>query len=103
MLSHYFIFQLITEASSDIIYFAQKIKVNGVILQGPDFPQVSSSIEQFLRKKNIPIKAAKICTNKFRMKKFLRKVGIPVPNFQLLKKNDKKKIIFKFPVVRKAT
>ena len=100
MLSHYFIFKSATN-TADIIYFAQKIKVNGVILQGPDFPQVSSSIEQFLRKKNIPIKAAKICTNKFRMKKFLRKVGIPVPNFQLLKKNDKKKIIFKFPVVIK--
>ena len=68
MLSHYFIFKSATN-TADIIYFAQKIKVK-VILQGPDFPQVSSSIKQFLRKKNIPIKATKICTNKFRMKKF---------------------------------
>ena len=72
-----------------------------MLLQGPDFPQISSTIERALGIKNVPLSAAKICKNKYKMKKFFRKYSIPVPKFRLLNKSNKNKINFKFPVVIK--
>ncbi len=95
-----FIFKSAKDSKS-ISNFAKKIGANGVLLQGPDFPQVSSAIEQTMGIKNIPLTAAKICTNKYMMKKFFKKHSIPVPKFKLLNKSNKKKINLKFPVVVK--
>ena len=95
-----FIFKSAKDSKS-ISNFAKKIGANGVLLQGPDFPQISSTIERALGIKNVPLSAAKICTNKYKMKKFFRKYSIPVPKFRLLNKSNKNKINFKFPVVIK--
>jgi len=100
MLSDHFIFKSATN-TKDIIKFAKKTDVQGVILQGPDFPQVSSAIEKSLGKKNIPLKAAKICTDKYKMKKLFKKASIPIPKFFLYKENNKKKFNLHYPVVIK--
>lgn len=87
--------------AKNISNFAKKIKADGVILQGPDFPYVSSKIEKTLGITNVPIKAAKICTNKYIMKKFFKKILIPIPKFKLIYKNKNSKINFNFPVIIK--
>ncbi len=85
----------------EINYFAKKTSINGIILQGPDFPQVSSKIESSLGVKNIPLSAAKICTDKYKMKVFLKKILIPIPKFTLHKKRSFKKSNINFPVIIK--
>lgn len=100
-ISDLFIFKSAKDVKN-ISYFAKKIKANGVLLQGPDFPYVSSAIEKTLGIKNVPIKAASICTNKYSMKKLFKKISIPIPKFRLIHNKDKKKNLnLRFPVVIK--
>lgn len=80
-IANFFIFKSARD-SKNISNFAKRIGANGVLLQGPDFPNVSSKIEKALGIKNVPLAAAKICTNKYVMKKFFRKYSIPVPKFK---------------------
>ena len=57
--------------------------------------QISSTIERALGIKNVPLSAAKICTNNTNEKIF-RKYSIPVPKFRLLNKSNKIKLILNF-------
>ena len=71
-----------------------KKKIAGVIVQGSDIPFVVSKIEKFLNIKfRTSLKAAKICSNKFYMKKFFLKKKIPTSKI-FLKKDLKKKNYF---------
>ena len=50
-------------------YFTSSIKIDGVITQGSDLPHISSAIENQIGVKNIPLRSAYICTDKYLMKK----------------------------------
>ena len=85
-----------------LLFFVKKIKINGVIVQGPDIPFISSRIEKNLNIKNIPLNSALICTDKYKMKYKFKKAGIPVPKFVKYSLNKKKqKINLKYPIVIK--
>lgn len=91
-------------SSTDFSKIKEKIKkysnrIKGVIAQGSDIPEIVSRIENYLKIKNrVPIKSAKICSNKKLMKEFFKENKIPTPNQYYNFKKIKK---IKFPVVVK--
>ena len=90
------LFILNLQKTPKVSQILQKIGANGVFLQGPDFPQISSTIERVLGIKNVPLSAAKICTNKYKMKKFLGNILYLYLNLDYLINQIKIKLILNF-------
>ena len=80
--------------------FNRKIrKINGVMSLSADVPFTVASVAKKIKLRSISLKAAKIFSNKYLMKKKFREYGISVPNFYLIKNfNELKKKINYFKV-----
>ncbi|MBY6836408.1 ATP-grasp domain-containing protein [Clostridium botulinum] len=89
-----------------LINFARKYdkKIDGVITIASDIPHMVSRVAEELGVKHIPIEAADLAVNKFKMKEALKKAGVNVPHFRKISSiEDLKKFIseYDYPVVIK--
>jgi len=67
---------------------ARKYKIDGVVVPGTDFPYTAAFIAEKMNLPGIPIDVAKLCSNKFLMRKRLQETGINVPRFKHLKSSN---------------
>ncbi|NFH90630.1 ATP-grasp domain-containing protein [Clostridium botulinum] len=89
-----------------LIDFARKYdkKIDGVITIASDIPHMVSRVAEEVGVKHIPIEAADLAVNKFRMKETLKEAGVNIPPFRKISSTQElKKFIDKYdyPVVIK--
>ena len=65
-----------------IKYDEAKRKINGVICIASDVPKTVAAISSYFNLISVPIEVARICSDKYEMKKFFRLKNIPVPWFK---------------------
>ena len=80
-----------------LIDFARKYdkKIDGVITIASDIPHMVSRVAQEVGVKHIPIEAADLAVNKFRMKETLKEAGVNIPPFRKI--SSTKRCIKKIP------
>ncbi|MGN2337487.1 ATP-grasp domain-containing protein [Clostridium cagae] len=89
-----------------LIDFARKYdkKIDGVITIASDIPHMVSRVAQEIGVKHIPIEAADLAVNKFRMKETLKEAGVNIPPFRKISSTEElEKFIDKYdyPIVIK--
>ncbi len=69
-------------------YRAQGKRIDGVMVMGSDIPQIVVELAQHLGTFHIPMEAAQISVDKYRMKCRFREHGVRLPWFELLRSKD---------------
>ena len=85
-------------------YQEQNEKIDGVSTMGSDIPHIVAQVAKHMNVPSIPLKAALLASNKYKMKQRFKKFGVKTPSFSLVRKpSDVKKIMNKFgpPIVIK--
>ena len=85
-------------------YQEKNEQIDGVSTMGSDIPHIVAQVAKHLNVPSIPLRAALLATNKYKMKQRFEKFGVNTPTFSLVKKpSDVKKFMKKFgaPVVIK--
>lgn len=85
-------------------YQEKNEKIDGVSTMGSDIPHIVAKVANHMNVPSIPIKAALLATNKYKMKQRFKKFGVSTPAFSLVRKpSDVKMFMNKFgaPVVIK--
>tara|TARA_B110000971_G_C20020462_1_gene506058 strand:- start:518 stop:1732 length:1215 start_codon:yes stop_codon:yes gene_type:complete len=86
-----------------IIFDKKVTKINGVMSLSADVPVTVASVAKKLKLRSISLKAAKVFSDKYLMKKKFQEYGILVPRFYLIKNFDelKDKIsLFKTAIIK---
>ena len=65
-----------------IKYDEVKRKINGVICIASDVPKTVAAIASYFNLISVPIEVARICSDKYEMKRFFRLKNIPIPWFK---------------------
>ena len=78
----------VKETVDAVIKFNKSIIINGVMTVANDVPLTVASVAEHLNLPSIPIKLAKICSNKYRMKKYLVKRNVATPSYEIVFSKD---------------
>jgi biotin carboxylase len=65
----------------EVLSIAKDYKIDGIVVPGTDFPVTGSFVAQELDLPGINLETAKICSNKYLQRKFLKEKGFLVPSF----------------------
>ena len=74
------------ETIKKALTFNKKIKkIDGVMSLSADVPFTVASVAKKLKLRSIPLRAAKIFSNKYLMKKKFEEIGVLIPKFHLIR------------------